>query len=644
MLVDNCNNGSSACADNDNSTSISSDIKMVAPSSADERMDAAWEKTERESNNNKRTSPPKSPLERDVIEEGDEEDVENIGDIVVIRDTILSEHDISPLMDYPSDITLQTCNMTSLMQQQPSNNNNCYSAAHTNSTISTINQVHDTSHSDISCKKKNNKQVLSSNTTMLQKYRNFLQKHSLSIDFLEHIMERFFLYGYLYKQHDNNSNNTGIFSTELYYAIWNSIRWCNDVILVGYGEGMGMTVGRREEWLGCQEGKASPSSSSSSLNFSEWILSRLNSAVPILRAILTATTCIYPAMEAWSRRSTIHSSRRINDENNNNGEITKQQFRTAQVSYRLERIKFVVRLALLSISWWARQQNHQRRNITNEKNINDTAEGGSMIPSLLRRGGELDPYEQLVPLKEAEDEAKVVQYVGKRTGRRSVARSSQSTVRSTTSASSVSSKISTLVKWLTKLLPSKHKILYVYAVGELLHILRPLYWSHSEKVQWQRRQLSSSSIKILPSQKKQSTLDSSYNFGIWKAWFISLIMDLISDKLLQSSDNNEDGSTMSYSMRSTSRRGPLLKGRRHAQGRNITSAEQAKIDELDWRRSRHGLYLLRSPMYNALTRPVAVFIGRIVAMIPSFGLGSWAAEYVLDMMSYWNENHFMLES
>ena len=42
-----------------------------------------------------------------------------------------------------------------------------------------------------------------------------------------------------------------------------------------------------------------------------------------------------------------------------------------------------------------------------------------LLPTLLRRGGELDPYEQLVHLKDAEDEAKVVQYVGKRTDRRS---------------------------------------------------------------------------------------------------------------------------------------------------------------------------------------------------------------------------------
>jgi hypothetical protein len=65
---------------------------------------------------------------------------------------------------------------------------------------------------------------------------------------------------------------------------------------------------------------------------------------------------------------------------------------------------------------------------------------------------------------------------------------------------------------------------------------------------------------------------------------------------------------------------------------------------LEWRRSRHSLYLLRSPMYDVVTRPMASFIARVVSMIPSMGLGRWAAEYVLDMMSYWNNNHFMLES
>ena len=75
-----------------------------------------------------------------------------------------------------------------------------------------------------------------------------------------------------------------------------------------------------------------------------------------------------------------------------------------------------------------------------------------------------------------------------------------------------------------------------------------------------------------------------------------------------------------------------------------SAAEEAKLNELEWRRSRYALYLLRSPIYDVVTRPIASFIARVVSMIPSMGLGQWAAEYVLDMMTYWHSNHFMLES
>jgi len=597
-----------------NDVSVAADTRC---NSTDDRLDNAWLSVERPlETNNKRTSPPKSPLE-EVI---DDNEVRNGG----VRKELSAEY-ISPLMAPPihisNDRSLQPNNATHLMSM--SSNHSLaetsmiyeYSQDNQNNTQPTI-------------PTNNNKQSL------VQKYRAFLQQNQLSIDLLENVMERFVFYGYLFKEHDHS----GI-STELYYAIWNSIRWLNDVVLVGCGEGMGVTVGKRDEWL-CSNNGTSLSKWKKGVSLSDSILLRLNRAVPILRTILTATTCIYPAMEAWSRRSTIHSSRSLLYNGENNSII--RQSRAAQASYRLERIKFVARLALLSISWWAQQQ--RRRN---QQDGNDQQR--ERIPTLLRRGGELDPYEELVHLQDADDEVKIVQYVGRRTGRRSIAArlsltapsSPTSSQLSSVLSSSIISNVTILIKRLARLLSSKHRILYVYAVGELLHILRPLYWSRAETRQYQKQsRLSSMNIP-----QKQSSLNSSYSFGIWKAYFISLMMDLVSDKLLQLSDGEDTTSSNSQSQR----RGSLFGGRGSIGGRQSSSApsssaEQAKHDELDWRRSRHNLYLLRSPMYNTVTQPVATLLGRVVSMIPSFGLGEWAVEYVLDMMSYWNENHFMLES
>jgi hypothetical protein len=74
-----------------------------------------------------------------------------------------------------------------------------------------------------------------------------------------------------------------------------------------------------------------------------------------------------------------------------------------------------------------------------------------------------------------------------------------------------------------------------------------------------------------------------------------------------------------------------------------SSFEQTKLEQLKIRQRRLRLYLLRSPMYDTITQPLAIFLGKVVSSVPSFGLGRWASEYVLDMMNYWSENHYMLE-
>ncbi len=456
------------------------------------------------------------------------------------------------------------------------------------------------------------------NQTRIQKYRVFLRKNQTSFDLIEHFMERFLFYGYLFK-HDH----TGI-STEMYYAAWNIVRWMNDVVLKGWGEGIGMTVGTREDWV---------SSSTSCYSrerkgcMSETIFLQLHSAVPLIRTILTATTCIYPAMEAWSRRSLhvrpTHDTSLLlkndaNDQQCRQLDWELSQFRAAQVSYTLERVRFAARLALLSFSCWAQH----RRKYSNKSDGNERRRM-LPVPSLLKRGGELDPYEQLIPLQDAEVEAKVMQYVGRRTGRRSVPSSL-----SRSCASSYASNSSGIFTWLSRLTASDNKILYYYAVGELLHIIRPLYWSHAENEQWQRR---FSSTTVL---QKPYTATATSTSSSWKSWCISLFIDVMSDKVLQINNAGDF----------TDERKLLAKGAGRHSHQRPPSAEHAKLEELERRRSRLMLYLFRSPMYNTVTCPLATFIGKILSMIPSFGLARWASEYIMDMMSYWNSHRFMLES
>ncbi|KAL7450410.1 hypothetical protein ACHAWC_002333, partial [Mediolabrus comicus] len=311
----------------------------------------------------------------------------------------------------------------------------------------------------------------SSSPSVLQRYRTFLQKHEPLLSLFEMIMERFVFYGHLFKvQHHENDDvddygEEGMIRTEMYYATWNVIRWVNDVILVGVGDGMGFTVGTREEWL--------PSSSEET------------------------TTCIYPAIESYSRKSILRqwsggtaiSNSVLTNNRNNDWEV--RRYRAALTSYRLERLRFMMRMCLLVISWWGKMnlQKRQQRQGKQEQ---------LFIPSLLQRGGELDPYEDLVSLKDAQDEARVVQYVGRRTGRRSISATDGSTslqqrqdLQQRTISAALSQHLpflttsTNLIEWLSKVLTSSgNKLVYVYAVGEILHILRPLYWSNAECGEW----------------------------------------------------------------------------------------------------------------------------------------------------------------
>jgi len=632
-------------------------IPAMGANEEDERLDAVWAKIEEEFESNGRSVTPHAtapPRENFVLGERSKSGRMN-GDT---RDETITQEHVSPLMmAHPSDATLQTSNTTTTTTKTttPLSNNNETEESLT-SIVTTYNNNSQTTATE---------QINSNKHTLLQRYRCFLQKHEQSLDFAGNIMERFLFYGYLFK-HDHRGT-----SIEMYYAAWNIIRWMNDVVLEGWGEGLGTTIGRREEWLLEIPAKSSSSSSSrtrtimglsSSYCNKTTILQLLNKVVPVLRAIVTATTCIYPAMEAWSRRRISHPSDYgtpllpYSEESEQQHQSNQQEYETmfaittdlplqkrrrewegrqcraAQVSYRLERVRFLARLALLSISWWG--QRHRRRQCTREEDDGDARrlshranteeDRTALLPSLLRRGGELDPYEQLVPLIDAEEEANVVQYVGRRTGRRSVvARKSsfRTWSRGGLSSSFVSNASASFAKWLSQLASSKSKVLCIYAVGEVLHILRPLYWSRAQNKEWHGRR--SYSFRKIP----RNPL--SYSFAIWRAWWISLLMDLVSDKLLRVAGGG-DGT------------------RRHPQiGLNgivpPPSAEQAKLEELDWRRGRLKLYLLRSPAYNAVTRPLATLIGRIVSAIPSLGLGRWASDYALDVMSYWNDNHFMLE-
>ena len=484
-------------------------------------------------------------------------------------------------------------------------------------------------------------QLSSDKHSLLQRYRTFLQKHEPSLDIFERIMERFVFYRYFF-----NYDHNGI-KIELYYAAWNIIRWINDVVLIGWGKGMGMTIGTRNDWLG----KKTQDSNVNIPSFQDWALSKMHIFLPVIRATLTATTCVYPAFEAWSRRPicsrpSIYGTALPHDETRQGQEEWSfatttdlsprarrlqweiRQSRAADLSYWVERIRFVSRFILLSISWWAKKKRDENLQLDSIHRNNE--EIIPAIPPLLRRGGELDPCEKLLPLTTVDKAVVVAKYKGKRTGRRSV-----TTIPNSPSPSHKVSDRHLFVKYINGLLSSKNNILYFHFVGELLHIFRPLYWSRFESIDWKRR--------ICPSNSRGHIAHHSSNssFSIWKAWLLSLLMDIVSDELLDITT----GCKYHQPPIENAQKSPLLSGPigRRTPFSPVVSVAQTEREELTWRRSRRSMYLLRSPVYRAVTLPLVATVMRVISKVPSFGLAKWASEYILDMMSYWNEHRFMLE-
>ena len=118
---------------------------------------------------------------------------------------------------------------------------------------------------------------------------------------------------------------------------------------------------------------------------------------------------------------------------------------------------------------------------------------------------------------------------------------------------------------------------------------------------------------------------------------MSLLTDLISNKLLHANSISMDSTPFGHTAREEG-------GNSQTFMLPTSSFEQTKLEQLKMRQRRHRLYLLRSPVYDSITQPLTIFVGKVVSSVLLFGLGRWASEYVLDMMNYWSENHYMLET
>ena len=111
-----------------------------------------------------------------------------------------------------------------------------------------------------------------------------------------------------------------------------------------------------------------------------------------------------------------------------------------------------------------------------------------------------------------------------------------------------------------------------------------------------------------------------------KSWIIGLAMDVISHRLTLAATGS--------SVDNVPFRGQI--------NNSNANLPPATAEELKRRKVRWMLYLLRCPVWDVLTRPMAGGLADLVSRFVPL-LGRPLATYVMDLLVYWQRHHFMLE-
>ena len=158
--------------------------------------------------------------------------------------------------------------------------------------------------------------------------------------------------------------------------------------------------------------------------------------------------------------------------------------------------------------------------------------------------------------------------------------------------------------------------------GELLHIYRPLYWTASE------RDHAAHSLHMHQLGGLKHPRSSNERLAMLKSWVVGLAMDVMSHRITLAATSNGRPTNIPF--------------RGHVDTSSNVHIPPATAVELQRRKMRWMLYLLRCPVWDVLTRPVAgglaAFIARFVPL-----LGRPFASYVMGLLVYWQRHHFMLE-
>lgn len=299
-----------------------------------------------------------------------------------------------------------------------------------------------------------------------------------------------------------------------------------------------------------------------------------------IRIALTILQCLWPMVQELIVRPSANTL----DQTFTNASLQRKQ---ASLQCLLERIRFLLRFSLL-FQYWKSFEGVSKQYVEGNSEWGD-----SLVPGLLLDGGQ---YLSASPMHGSpttvEEEAKRLErthYVGRRTGRTTRKPSIGHPVRQQLGGNDIGEEEpntpvagdSFLSMLFSKMTPKTR-----VRVGEMLYILRPLVQAEAQK---RTSRTSGSLYKILG---------------------VCLSMDVLSLLALKNSHGAEnDGSLLSAGTKSLSK------------------------EEWDRRRFRLWLYLVRSPIWDQITRPGVERVSNGAGYIPL--LGSLLQNYLWDWLYYW---------
>lgn len=427
-------------------------------------------------------------------------------------------------------------------------------------------------------------------------YREFIQKYRVLLRFAEDGLSRLVLYAptrfVAHMEGDifDEKGNRKILPETLYALIhlWSLL---NDVLYHGCGEGNGFTVGALQDKESCDDVLSSGENETKVQQFSTSA-----HTTTVLRSILSIVECLSPALEvsAYYRNARIRSLDQTMKRKNADWILSKRRKNALEMSAKVETVKFICRLGLVAAHYSTYLKRMASLGGNHEKMMKLWSGMG-----ILQYGGGLDPNEHVTSTKCENDRVKKLLYVGRRTGKQCgvTNRNRFEIPRISSSDHPQGNKsLSSLSLRLIGSSPSS-KMLMIMA-GELLHIYRPFYFIQS-LLKHKRDEIDSRRKKML------------------KSWILSLLMDVLSQKLT------------------------LLGKTVHRQYSMVdTSSESTKI-ELYHRKMKWVLYLLRAPVWDMMTHPLLEIVGDVMDYVPF--IGKPLARYIVDVVSYWEKWHFMTE-